>query len=342
MNIGDHWQDDERLKKMPPIFPCGCSRNKVRAGLCDLYDTDGVAISRKDPNRGDIYAGDTRLLNESRHRPCEGCPTAALCERDGCYAKPLKNRSNAPGWFQAATRGTMREMTEADIQAAIRAPVRLKPEPPPNRMERLTIFGVKRWNQGDQEPPGTMAAAFAELGDRWQAFKAEVLGAMAADLDSIQWWGMRLFRRIYWRRATGSWPVLCSNPACITVLDAGTHCDRHAAEVTGVKVRTLDIRVTPDCQPQTIRLEVDADRTVTISAVGWEAKPVHAWIVGRFIERNERGPIWEYQGFRYFEVDAVALCQDRTWFVAPVSVGDAPVTVATWPGLYYPLASMKG
>lgn len=41
---------------------------------------------------------------------------------------------------------------------------------------------------------------------------------------------MRVLRRINWWRETGKWPVLCVNTNCLTVIQAGTHCLRHAVK----------------------------------------------------------------------------------------------------------------
>ncbi len=64
------------------------------------------------------------------------------------------------------------------------------------------------------------------------------------------------------------------------------------------------------------------------------------WVVGKFPDIP--GEQWEVEGLFNDRNEAIAVCQSRNYFVAPLEC-NVVLNVATviWPGLFYPLAEKE-
>jgi len=67
---------------------------------------------------------------------------------------------------------------------------------------------------------------------------------------------------------------------------------------------------------------------------------MRAFIVGKYIDENEKGAVWDFIGIFASEERAILVCKgERNYFVGPVMMGEQLENARIpWPGAYYPSA----
>lgn len=66
---------------------------------------------------------------------------------------------------------------------------------------------------------------------------------------------------------------------------------------------------------------------------------MQVWIVGKVDRTDHRR--WEFQGVYDDRQEAIDICEDETWFVAPAWMNEYIATeTVSWPGAFYPKAPM--
>lgn len=120
---------DRILIGEPDIYPCGCSRHKVVAGLCSVYGVYSVKPTRWQvaaqwlvdtiPGVGKAWRAWGRLVCWCSGRHQTDGPTSTWCTRCGRWVQPIKH---------------------VDIQVQAGKAVNMKPEAPPNRVEVLNMY----------------------------------------------------------------------------------------------------------------------------------------------------------------------------------------------------------
>jgi hypothetical protein len=66
---------------------------------------------------------------------------------------------------------------------------------------------------------------------------------------------------------------------------------------------------------------------------------VEVWIAGQYRGQFPEGTAWDFQGVFATEAEAIAACENPSYFVFPATVGERlPDQMQEAPGCYYPLA----
>ena len=67
-------------------------------------------------------------------------------------------------------------------------------------------------------------------------------------------------------------------------------------------------------------------------------RPAEVWIIGTYMGEDEAGHVfWGCSGSRSTKEEAVSLCRNNNWFVAPLSLQGPLMYGRIWPGAFYPL-----
>lgn len=65
---------------------------------------------------------------------------------------------------------------------------------------------------------------------------------------------------------------------------------------------------------------------------------MHLWVVGKYIDDEDSGIVWEFGGVFDDKDKAIAACQNKYYFIGPVKLNKTlPEEAVEWAGAYYPV-----